>query len=372
MINRIFSLAVVALLLLTGTCLGSYDLSGSTSGAAASTTENLTMQSFNALGISLSEADALAGAGASQATASAAGTELGAYTEQAPRGSEIGRLISANIMSSPPSYIYYDGSYLGWSDFTTAIPSGSAGMWVERSAGWSWYATLPRGSWARELLYVPSASPVTIYEIYPSGSVRRYNLGSVQPGYYYIWFYADVAGRHRSVFTTNSGTSNTVVIDVYSVPSPYRPVRPSAKDQCEQNPECDYVNGHCYCRGYLPDNDREECEQNPTCHYVNGQCFCTGYNPEPEPEPGPVPNPVAECEQNPTCHYVSGGNCYCTGAGLGSTLDGDYEDYTQSTDASGTTASGSAVSGAIASGTMDDTTSETTGVTAGGAAQSNA
>jgi hypothetical protein len=41
------------------------------------------------------------------------------------------------------------------------------------------------------------------------------------------------------------------------------------------------------------------CEQNPNCNWVNGQCLCTGLNPpspepQPTPMPGPVPNPNPE------------------------------------------------------------------------------
>ena len=112
--------------------------------------------------------------------------------------------------------MYYNGDYLAWNDFTTTFPSNNPGLWIERAVSWTLYATMPWGGWTRELIYVPQASPVTMYEIYPSGYVMGYSLGLVQSGYYYIWYYADSPGRHRSLFATNSGYSNAVIIDVYS------------------------------------------------------------------------------------------------------------------------------------------------------------
>ena len=143
----------------------------------------------------------------------------------------------------------------------------------------------------------------------------EYNLGLVQPGYYYIWYYADAPGRHSSIFSTNSGYSNAVIIDVYSgsnyiKPNPPTP-KPSPKEECEKNPLCNWVNGQCLCRGLDPvDPEKQKCEANPLCDWVNGQCLCRGL--DPEPMPGPVPNPVAECEANPLCDWVNG-QCLCRG-----------------------------------------------------------
>jgi hypothetical protein len=155
------SLVVIALLFLTGTCLGSFNLSSSEQNGS----QNLTMDSFNALGISGGDEAAVEETGAPTAVASNAGTELAAYSAQAPVGYS-GELLSADLMGNQPSYIYYDGSYLGWNDFTATMPSSFAGMWIERSAGWSWYATMPRGMWAREL---PTSfgTYAYLYEIYP-------------------------------------------------------------------------------------------------------------------------------------------------------------------------------------------------------------
>lgn len=346
MTNQTILRIALAFLLLTGLTLGSYDLSGSTAA------KNLSVSEFNALGIQGLESQAdesVVGAGAPQAAATGAGTELAVYTDQAPPSQDLGKVLPSDISTNYPMYIYYDGSYMGWNDFSAAFPSSQPGLWIERAAGWSWYATLPLGGWARELLYVPIPSPLTIYEMYPSGYVMSYDLGFAQPGYYYVWYYADSPGRHYSVLATNSGYSNMVVVDVYS-PLPPGPTPPSPQQQCEsnplcswangqclcrgfnpdnpekakceENPTCDWFNGHCYCRGFNPENpEKEQCEQNPDCSWANGQCLCRGLNPQPEPMPEPTPTPTPSpdparttCEQNPSCHWADG-RCLCTGFG---------------------------------------------------------
>ncbi len=357
MTNQTFIRLVLSFLLLTSLALGGYDVSGGTEA------KNLSMAEFNALGIeSQSQADETAlGAIAPQAAATNAGTELAAYTDQAPSAQELGKVLPSDISANYPMYIYYDGSYLGWNDFSATFPTSQPGLWIERAAGWSWYATMPLGGFARELLYVPAPSPLTMYEIYPGGYVRSYDLGFAQPGYYYIWYYADSPGRHRSVLATSTGFSNMVVIDVYS-PMPPRPTPSSPKEQCEsnpvcswangqclcrgfnpdnpekekceENPTCDWFNGHCYCRGLNPeDPEKEQCEQNPECSWANGQCLCRGLNPpEPEPMPGPTPEPTPSpdparesCEQNPSCHWANG-RCLCTGFGASTSGESEESD----------------------------------------------
>jgi len=352
MIEKIIFRSLVMLVILTSLAMGGYDLSGETE------SKNLSFSDFTNLGLDSHTQGAALGAGAPQAAATDAGTELAIYSDSAPPATEQGELLSADLTATAPQYIYFNGNYLGWNQFSATFP-GQPGLWIERAAGWSWYATLPLGGWTRELLFVPEPSALTMYELYPAGYVMSYYLGSVNPGYYYVWFYADSAGRHRSVLSTSSGFSNTVVIDVYS-PHPPRPTPPSPKEQCErnplcswangqcycrglnpdnpekdkceQNPQCDWVNGHCYCRGLIPDDpEKVRCEQNPLCTWSNGQCLCRGFNPpEPSPMPGPMPgptpgpDPAEQCEQNPACHW-SAGRCYCMGLGSGSSSS-DMED----------------------------------------------
>jgi len=354
--NKFFVWMLMASALLAGTALGGYDRSGGT-GA-----ENLSMADFSALGAESNTDTAVLETGAPQAAAEDAGTELAVYADQAPPQADQEELLPSSVMVNPPMYIYYQGKHLGWKDFNAVFPVGRPGLWIERAAGWSSYATMPLGSWTRELLYMPTNSSLTLYELYPGGFVMGYDLGFVRPGYYVIWYYADSPGRHRTVFASSFGYSNTVIIDVFE-PSP-RPIPPGPKEkceqnpychwvngqclctmppnpekekclqkpycnwvndqclctmpnpekeQCEENPSCDWVNDHCYCRGIPPvDHEKVSCEQNPECSYVNGQCLCRGLNP---PEPMPEPDPEqATCLENPSCHYA-GGRCYCMGVG---------------------------------------------------------
>lgn len=345
MYNRILATTAVVLFLLTSLAIGGY-------GPTGESAQKLSSNSFNQLGLQSNADEAVLEAVAPETAASYPGTELATYTDQTPPENHLGKLMPLDIMNSPPTYLYYGGSYVGWPDFKSIFPQGSAGLWIERAHGWSWYVTLPQGAWTRELLYVPMPSQVTMYEIYPPGYVMSYNFGYAQPGYYYIWFYADTLGRHRNVFATNGEYSNTAIIDVYSMTVPPNPIPPgpSPKEQCEQNPVCDWYNGqchcrgfdpdslekikclqnpvcswyngHCYCKGFNPDNpEKEQCEQNPTCSWTNGHCYCKGFNPDrgpgPVPTPPPVPTPTTDtCEDNPSCHLVDG-NCLCTGFGTG-------------------------------------------------------
>ncbi len=312
----------IATILLCSISLGGLDQSGN-SGA-----EKLTISEFNALVPASSLEGAFVDTGAPLAASEIAGTEIATYTEKPPSITDLKTLMPSAVLKSPPRYMYFNGEYLAWNDFATTFPSSNPGLWIERAVSWTLYATMPWGGWTRELIYVPQASPVTMYEIYPGGYVLGYSLGLVQSGFYYIWYYADSPGRHRNLFTTNSGYSNAVVIDVYS-PAPPKPV-PDPKKECEARSSdtqtCEWRDGRCQCIMKPAPNPVADCESNPLCDYVNGHCYCRGLNPEPmpgpvpnpNPEPGPfnpAPNPVADC---PDGCYWSNGGCRCMGLGSGS------------------------------------------------------
>ncbi len=331
MINKILVRIILALLLLSGLALGGYDLSGGEDAL------NMSLLSFNAMGAEgLSDETDLV-AGAPQVAATDQGTELAAYTDQAPPASDLGRVMQFDISANYPMYIFYDRGYLGWSNFKATFPSDKPGLWIEKAAGWSWYATLPLGGWSRELLYVPDPSEITLYEIYPAGFVRGYDLGYAEAGYHIIWYYADSPGRHSTILASNSGYSNAVVVDVYSPiirPKPAPDPRKECEKRSNDRQNCYWSDGACRCVPKPAPNPVAECqarsndEQN--CYWSNGGCHCV---PKPAPNPvaecedrgcqwydgdchcdipGPVPNPVDDCESNPQCDYVNG-NCYCRG-----------------------------------------------------------
>lgn len=310
-INRNFEWMLIIFLIFTGIALGGYDdLSVSTEA------ENLTAANPTVQSLETDTGSALADAMAPQVPASEPGSQTALYVSQNPINADLKGLMPFNAEVSPSTNVFYKGNYLGWNGFTSQFPGTSAGLWIERSAGWSLYATMPLNGWARELLYVPITTPIFMYDIYPSGFVMRYNMGVVQPGYYYLWYYADTPGRHFEVFGISSGYSNKVVIDVYPIsvpmPVPPKPVPPDPRKECEKKPTCHWSDSYqqCYCTGFKPENpEKQSCEQKSYCSWVDGQCLCT--MPNPEPIPGPAPNPVAECEKNAGCFWADG-QCQCS------------------------------------------------------------
>lgn len=134
---------------------------------------------------------------------------MAVYSMQAPAANMQRALLTYN--QSLTGSVYSNGTYIPGSSL---MPGASPIFWVETSSGWSWYASVPLGSWARELMYIPTAGPVQVYEISPSGMTQAYDLGQAQSGYSYIWFNGNVQGRHTSMFTVNGIPSNAVMIDV--------------------------------------------------------------------------------------------------------------------------------------------------------------
>lgn len=380
MTDHKFIKIVVTILLLTGLCLGGLDQTGSKG------SKNLTLSEFNAqvpqdsLGASLSEL------GAPKTAATIAGSDVAVYSAQVPPSAKQKTLQPSAILSKPPKYMYYGGQYLPWSKFSVAFPGTQPALWIEKAVSWSMYATLPWRGWTQVLIYVPTASPVTMYEIHPYGYVTAYELGFSQPGYYTLWYYADEPGRHTCMIATNSGYSNQIIIDVYgtyaigvrrinptptpnpqkeceargwpwvwqngacvnSRPAPnpvaeceakegctwangecqcFKPV-PNPVAECESNPLCHYVDGQCLCTGGNTDTKRQSCESNPLCDYFNGQCYCRGAkNIDPMPSPSPEPfNPAPNPSCGPGC-YWSGNQCVCTGMmGSSNSGGGSYDD----------------------------------------------
>jgi hypothetical protein len=308
MTNRIFVWTLIVQLFSIGLSLGSLELSGSAVG------ENLGIDNPTTQSLSSHIGSALADSMAPQIAATSAGTEVAYYVESSPASTDIETLLPFNPEINPSTSVFYKGGYLGWNGFISQFPITSAGLWIERSVSWSWYATMPLRSWTRELLYVPVPSPITMYEFYPSGFVIKYYLGFAQPGYYCIWFYADTPGRHLDIFSTSSGYSNMVVIDVYPIrqpepvpptPFPPTPVPPTPEQQCEAIPMCYWTDGQCLCTGLLPDNpEKAACEQKPYCSWIDGQCLCT--------MPSTDDQERISCEQNPDCDWVNG-QCLCRG-----------------------------------------------------------
>jgi hypothetical protein len=98
--------------------------------------------------------------------------------------------------------------------FHQIFPAKSPVLWVDSSAGWSWYATCPVGDWVQELIYVPVNGTAKLCDILPDGTTTCYNYGSTEPGYNYRWFNANMTGRHITMLTVADIPSNYIIIDV--------------------------------------------------------------------------------------------------------------------------------------------------------------
>ena len=146
-----------------------------------------------------------------------------ALCQQAPPSSQQKRLLHYDVESTAKSLAYYNARYLPWNGFSGSIPKNAPLFWVATSEGWSWDASLPLGAWVQELMYIPEDGTLKMYEIYPSGAAQRYVLGFPSSGYYYIWFYGDVPGKHITIFTVDDEPSNAVMIDILPKSRPTPP-----------------------------------------------------------------------------------------------------------------------------------------------------
>jgi hypothetical protein len=101
-----------------------------------------------------------------------------------------------------------------WTSFYQVFPANSPALWVSSSAGWSWYATCPVGSWVQVLMYVPVTGTMKLYDLYPDGTTKYYSYGFAAPGYKYRWFNANMPGRYITMLTIADIPSNYITIDV--------------------------------------------------------------------------------------------------------------------------------------------------------------
>lgn len=146
--------------------------------------------------------------------AGASGSATALYYAQAPPVAQQNVLLTYNIQTAPPAAVYYRGSYMPWTSFYQVFPATSPALWVSSSAGWSWYATCPVGSWVQVLMYVPVTGTMKTYDLYPDGNSRYDSYGFATPGYKYRWFNANAPGRYITMLTIADIPSNYITIDV--------------------------------------------------------------------------------------------------------------------------------------------------------------
>ncbi len=145
-----------------------------------------------------------------------ASSDLAEYSTQAPPASQQMSLQPLDVGVSAPGSVYFRGGKMSWGDYSGISSLSSPLLWASTNGGWSWYSVVPLGGWSRQIIYVPVPGVMKAYETYPSGAVQEYDLGSAGFGYSYLWFYADVPGRHTSMFTVDGAPSNSVITDVLS------------------------------------------------------------------------------------------------------------------------------------------------------------
>jgi hypothetical protein len=146
--------------------------------------------------------------------AGTSGAVTAVYYAQAPPVAQQNVLLTYNIQTAPPTAVYYSGAYMPWTSFYQVFPANSPALWVSSSAGWSWYATCPVGSWVQVLMYVPVTGTMKLYDLYPDGTTKYYSYGFTTPGYKYRWFNANMPGRYITMLTIADIPSNYITIDV--------------------------------------------------------------------------------------------------------------------------------------------------------------
>lgn len=157
--------------------------------------------------------------------------------------------------SNVPSSLYFIGQTqaMPYSQYQTyAAYTGGNSLWIEGTASWTQYATVPQGASLTLLAITPIGGSGYLYEILPDGQLMR-NYYYFFPGSSQISFYADTLGQHILLFSIDSQLSNAIAIDVvgYS-PAPnqqtayQQPVynQPAAQQPSSQQPSTPSTGGY--------------------------------------------------------------------------------------------------------------------------------
>jgi hypothetical protein len=90
-------------------------------------------------------------------------------------------------------------------------------LWIEGAQAWSQYASIPQYSSIPLVAYAPTGGQGEILEMYPRDSTQGIYKGisyDFNPGYNWLTYRGDVAGRHYLLFAINGQPSNSIIIDV--------------------------------------------------------------------------------------------------------------------------------------------------------------
>ncbi len=107
------------------------------------------------------------------------------------------------------------GIYVPWAQFVQTFFGDQLLAWVETDSGWDVTAKMPKGTWVREIIYLPSNGDLEAAKISPNGQISNKHYDSVAPGYKYIWFNAEIPGTYLNTFQSGGSESNTVAINAF-------------------------------------------------------------------------------------------------------------------------------------------------------------
>ncbi len=124
-------------------------------------------------------------------------------------------MLPYNVIAYPPASVYQAGTYAPWAVFEKTFLKDQPLAWVETDSGWDVVAKMPKGTWVREFIYVPSNTDVELSKLAPTGEISNNIYDSVIPGYKYVWFYAEKTGTYANTFKTAGVASNSVSIYVF-------------------------------------------------------------------------------------------------------------------------------------------------------------
>jgi hypothetical protein len=115
-----------------------------------------------------------------------------------------------------PTTVYFSNQMqaVPYSQYQTySTNTGGNSLWIQGSASWSQYATVPQGAGLSLLATTSSGGSGYLYEITPDGQLTK-NYYNFFPGSNQINFYADIVGQHILLFAIGDQVSSAVVIDV--------------------------------------------------------------------------------------------------------------------------------------------------------------
>jgi hypothetical protein len=134
-----------------------------------------------------------------------------------PPQSDMDKLMPWDMKATTPGAVYHEERLKSYSDFADKFSGDSPFIWTHNTLGWARYAVCSKDTWMKVALFAPSSGNIEFYEINPFGIITSLKLKVSSSGYYYIWYWADMEGRHIISFNINGKMSNAIAIDV--VPS---------------------------------------------------------------------------------------------------------------------------------------------------------